>query len=168
MSAPTQADIDKAQADILGEAPSGAAVPAEAAAAPAKAAAPPLSEAERQFMALQTKNAETKKESENGLRDLAIAGGALAGAGTQYKDAGYDLDIRDRPARLSRPPRLPHQQHRLRRLNLPRLRHPLVRQGLRLLITKLPTYKTSTRNEKLWWTPSWLRSLVTQKLVRPP
>ena len=98
MSAPTQADIDKAQADLLGEAPSGAAVPAEAAAAPAKAAAPPLSEAERQFMALQTKNAETKKESENGLRDLAIAGGALAGAGTQYKDAGYDLDIRDRPA----------------------------------------------------------------------
>lgn len=98
MSGPTQADIDKAQADLLGETP--AAAPAEAAhaeAAPAKAAAPVVNEAERQFMALQKQNVEAKKESEGDLKDLAVMGGGAAGAYSQLYGRGLHLDLPEGP-----------------------------------------------------------------------
>jgi len=98
MSTPTQADIDKAQADLLGEATADKAVPAEpVVAAPAKPAAPVLSEAEKRFMELQKKNAETKEESKGDLKDLAIMGGAGAGAYSQLYGRGINLDLPEGP-----------------------------------------------------------------------
>ena len=103
MSGPTQADIDKAQADLLGETP--AAAPAEAAhaeaapaAAPAKAAAPALSETDQKYLALEKQAAETKQESQGDLKDLAVMGGVALGGFSQLYGRGVNLDLPEGPA----------------------------------------------------------------------